>query len=124
MKETTLTVRTNAREEVLIVTDELQRALSELTAGDGICTIVVPHRPPARPLAPASYDVPLIRASRTFSRREKDLDEAESRVWSLARSLSLRERVAEGRVRGLSSNPSAALWSRSPARGDKRNTYV
>ena len=43
MKETTITVRTTAREEVLIVTDELQRALSELTGGEGICTIVVPH---------------------------------------------------------------------------------
>ena len=43
MKETTLTVRTHAREEVLIITAELQRALGELTDGDGICTIVVPH---------------------------------------------------------------------------------
>lgn len=43
MKETTLTVRTHAREEVLIITAELQRALGELTSGDGICTIVVPH---------------------------------------------------------------------------------
>jgi len=43
MKEKTLTVRTHAREEVLIITDELQRALGELTSADGICTIVVPH---------------------------------------------------------------------------------
>jgi secondary thiamine-phosphate synthase enzyme len=43
MKETTLTVRTHAREEVLIITAELQRALGELTDGDGICTIIVPH---------------------------------------------------------------------------------
>jgi len=43
MKEKTLSVRTRAREEVLIITDELQRALGELTSGDGICTIVVPH---------------------------------------------------------------------------------
>ena len=43
MKETTLTVPTHAREEVLIITAELQRALGELTDGDGICTIVVPH---------------------------------------------------------------------------------
>ena len=43
MKDKTLTVRTRAREEVLIITDELQQALGELTTGDGICTIVVPH---------------------------------------------------------------------------------
>lgn len=43
MKEKTLTVRTRAREEVLIITDEVQRALGELTGGDGVCTIVVPH---------------------------------------------------------------------------------
>src|SRR5437868_7086239 len=43
MKEKTLTVRTHAREEVLIITDELQRALGELSSADGICTIVVPH---------------------------------------------------------------------------------
>jgi len=43
MKEKTISVRTHAREEVLIITDELQRALAELTSGDGICTILVPH---------------------------------------------------------------------------------
>ena len=43
MKEKTLTVRTQAREEVLVITDELQRAVGELTSGDGICTIIVPH---------------------------------------------------------------------------------
>jgi secondary thiamine-phosphate synthase enzyme len=43
MKEKSFAVRTNAREEVLIITDEVQRALGELTRGDGICTIVVPH---------------------------------------------------------------------------------
>lgn len=43
MKETTFSVRTHAREEILIITDELQRALGDLTSGDGICTIVVPH---------------------------------------------------------------------------------
>jgi secondary thiamine-phosphate synthase enzyme len=43
MKETTFSVRTHAREEILIITDELQRALGELTSGDGVCTIVVPH---------------------------------------------------------------------------------
>lgn len=43
MKEQTFTVRTRAREEVLIITDELQRTLGELTNGDGVCTIIVPH---------------------------------------------------------------------------------
>ena len=43
MKEKTFNVRTRAREDVLIITDEVQRALVELTNGDGICTIIVPH---------------------------------------------------------------------------------
>lgn len=43
MKEKGLTIRTTAREEIVIITDEIQRALGELTSGDGICTIVVPH---------------------------------------------------------------------------------
>ena len=43
MKEKTFTVRTRAREDVLIITDEAQRALAELTNGDGLCTIIVPH---------------------------------------------------------------------------------
>jgi secondary thiamine-phosphate synthase enzyme len=43
MNEKTFSVRTSAREEILIITDEVDRALSELTRGDGVCTIVVPH---------------------------------------------------------------------------------
>jgi len=43
MKETTISVRTSAREQILIVTDEVNQALSALTRDDGICTIVVPH---------------------------------------------------------------------------------
>jgi secondary thiamine-phosphate synthase enzyme len=43
MKEQTFTVSTGAREEVLIITDQVQRALAELTSGDGLCTIIVPH---------------------------------------------------------------------------------
>jgi secondary thiamine-phosphate synthase enzyme len=43
MKEKTITVRTSAREQILIITDQVQRALAELTSGDGICTVVVPH---------------------------------------------------------------------------------
>lgn len=43
MKETTFRVRTAAREQILIITRDVDEALSSMTAGDGICTIVVPH---------------------------------------------------------------------------------
>ena len=43
MQETTFRVRTTEREQILIVTNEVNQALSSLTKGDGICTIVVPH---------------------------------------------------------------------------------
>lgn len=43
MKEKTISVRTSEREQILVITDEVQRALSSLTSGEGICTIVVPH---------------------------------------------------------------------------------
>ena len=43
MQERTFEVPTTAREEILIITSEVQRALSELTDGDGICTLVTPH---------------------------------------------------------------------------------
>ena len=43
MKEQTFTVRTREREQILIVTKEVQNALAGLTSGDGICTIVTPH---------------------------------------------------------------------------------
>ena len=43
MKEATFTVRTSKREQIVIITDDVQRALGELTSGDGICTIIVPH---------------------------------------------------------------------------------
>ncbi len=43
MKEKTITLRTSAREQILIITEDVQRALADLTDGDGICTIVVPH---------------------------------------------------------------------------------
>jgi len=43
VKEKTFTVTTTAREEILLITDEVQRALGELTSADGICTIVTPH---------------------------------------------------------------------------------
>ncbi len=43
MKEQTFRLRTAAREEIVIVTKEVERAIAEMTSGDGICTIVVPH---------------------------------------------------------------------------------
>ena len=43
MQEQTFTVRTAAREEIRLITAEVDRALSSLTKGDGICTIVTPH---------------------------------------------------------------------------------
>jgi secondary thiamine-phosphate synthase enzyme len=43
VKEQTFEVRTTAREQILIITKDVQRALAELTGEDGICTIVTPH---------------------------------------------------------------------------------
>jgi secondary thiamine-phosphate synthase enzyme len=43
MKEKTITVRSTEREQILIITRELNDALGELTSGDGICAIIVPH---------------------------------------------------------------------------------
>jgi secondary thiamine-phosphate synthase enzyme len=43
MKETTFRVRTGEREQIVIITGEVDAALRTLGAGEGICTIVVPH---------------------------------------------------------------------------------
>jgi len=43
MREKTFAIETSAREQILIITEEVQRALAELTDADGICTIVTPH---------------------------------------------------------------------------------
>lgn len=43
VQEKTIRVSTSAREQILLVTREVNAALSALTHGDGICTIVVPH---------------------------------------------------------------------------------
>ena len=43
MKETTFRVKTSEREQIVIITDQVDEALRNLGAGDGICTIVVPH---------------------------------------------------------------------------------
>ncbi|MCA1732411.1 MAG: secondary thiamine-phosphate synthase enzyme YjbQ [Acidobacteria bacterium] len=44
MKSTTLEVRTTAREQVALVTNQVEETLAGLDpAGEGICTIVTPH---------------------------------------------------------------------------------
>ena len=43
MKEKTFSVRTSEREQIVIITAEVQRALAEIASGDGICTVIVPH---------------------------------------------------------------------------------
>lgn len=43
MQERTFSIRTSQREQIVIITGQVQRALGELTGGDGICTIVTPH---------------------------------------------------------------------------------
>ena len=43
MRESTFSVRTTAREEIVLITDQVQDAISKLTWEDGICTIIVPH---------------------------------------------------------------------------------
>lgn len=43
MKEKTFSVRTSERKQIVIITAEVQRAVAEITSGDGICTIIVPH---------------------------------------------------------------------------------
>jgi secondary thiamine-phosphate synthase enzyme len=43
VREQTFTVRTAAREEIRLITAEVDKALGALTQDDGICTIVTPH---------------------------------------------------------------------------------
>lgn len=43
MRETTFRVRTSEREQIVIVTREVNDALAKLGATDGVATIVVPH---------------------------------------------------------------------------------
>ena len=40
MRESTFSMHTTAREEIVLITDQAQRALAALTNGDGICTII------------------------------------------------------------------------------------
>lgn len=69
VKSTTIRVNTNAREEILIVTPQVQKALAQLTNGDGLCTIVTPHTTAAVTVNEnADPDVPLdlVRALRAM----------------------------------------------------------
>jgi secondary thiamine-phosphate synthase enzyme len=43
MKEQTFVIRTRAREQILIITEDVQKALRSITVDDGICTIITPH---------------------------------------------------------------------------------
>jgi secondary thiamine-phosphate synthase enzyme len=43
LREQPFSIRTTAREQILIITAEVQRALEALTNGDGMATIIVPH---------------------------------------------------------------------------------
>ncbi len=43
LREQSFSVRTTAREQILLITNDVQRALSALTLSDGIATIIVPH---------------------------------------------------------------------------------
>jgi secondary thiamine-phosphate synthase enzyme len=43
MRETSFRVRTSEREQILIITREVEAALASASSGEGICTIVVPH---------------------------------------------------------------------------------
>jgi secondary thiamine-phosphate synthase enzyme len=43
MRESTFSVRTTEREQIVLITAEVERALGALTRDDGICTIIVPH---------------------------------------------------------------------------------
>lgn len=69
MLSRTLTIPTNAREQILIVTSEVSSALSALTDGDGICTLFTPHTTTAVSINEnADPDVPadLVRALRAM----------------------------------------------------------
>lgn len=43
MHSSTFDVRTSAREEILIITREVNEALRSMTSGEGLATIIVPH---------------------------------------------------------------------------------
>ena len=82
MRETTFRVRTSEREQIVIITREVDDALASLGVDDGICTIVVPHTTCAISVNEnADPDVPrdLVRALRAMIPNVKfDHDEGNS----------------------------------------------
>ncbi len=69
MKSSRISIRTSAREEIQIVTSQVNHALRELSTGEGICTLVTPHTTCAVTVNEnADPDVPadLIRALRAM----------------------------------------------------------
>ena len=82
MRETTFRVRTSEREQIVIITREVNEALAALDATEGICTIVVPHTTCAISVNEnADPDVPrdLVRALRAMIPNVKfDHDEGNS----------------------------------------------
>jgi secondary thiamine-phosphate synthase enzyme len=43
MREHSFRIRTGEREQILLITGQVQHALAAMTKGDGVCTIVTPH---------------------------------------------------------------------------------
>ncbi len=43
MREKTIFIRSTDREQILLVTPQVQSALAGLSTGDGVCTVVTPH---------------------------------------------------------------------------------
>jgi secondary thiamine-phosphate synthase enzyme len=43
VREKTIFIRSSEREQILVVTRQVQQALGELTSGDGVALIVTPH---------------------------------------------------------------------------------
>ena len=82
MRETTFRVRTGEREQIVLITREVDAALGALEATEGICTIVVPHTTCAISVNEnADPDVPrdLVRALRAMIPNVKfDHDEGNS----------------------------------------------
>jgi secondary thiamine-phosphate synthase enzyme len=69
MKSTTFHINTHAREEILIITEQVQNQLELLTSGEGLCTIFTPHTTAAITINEnADPDVPadLVRALRAM----------------------------------------------------------
>src|SRR4029078_7315923 len=59
VQESNFSVKTSAREQIVIITDEVNRALASMTKGEGLCTIIIPHTTSAISVTENAYpDVP------------------------------------------------------------------